>query len=141
MKLLIAAVIGASAISAVSAWQIAGWRHAAELARIETAQAEALSAAVAKERANHARAIQASQNAHKRAQVASADAAAARDELERLRHDLASRAPETTAAAADLRADLYADLLGACAARYWDMAEKADRADNAARTLIEGWPK
>lgn len=142
MRLLFAAVICATAVSALSAWQIQAWRHSADLARIETAQAEALKSAIEQERQNHDRLAKAAQSAHKRAQVAHADAAAARDELDRLRLDIArSGEPETTAAAADLRADLFGDLLGQCAREYLSMAQKADRADIAARALIEAWPK
>lgn len=146
MRVLIAAVICSAAISGLSAWWIRGQIADGDIAQLHADALKAHNAAQAqileRERANHAQLAKAAQNAAKRAQVANADAAAARDELDRLRLDLAARVDEpTTTATADLRADLFADLLGQCAARYLDMAQKADRADNAARTLMEAWPK
>lgn len=147
MRVLIAAVICSAAISGLSAWWMRGQIADGDIAQLHADALKAQNAAQAqileRERANHAQLAKAAQNAHKRAQVANADAAAARDELDRLRLDLAAaRVDEpTTAATADLRADLFADLLGQCAARYLDMAQKADRADQSARTLMEAWPK
>lgn len=150
MRLLIASVIGASAISGIAAWQIQGWRHGAELAAIQAKTAaqyaESANMILSRERANHARISQSAQDAQTRANRARDSAAAAGDELERLRD--ASRAyterireSDAAAATADLRAATYDRLFGACAANLQDLAERADAHANDVRQLIEAWPK
>lgn len=82
--------------------------------------------------------------AEARAAQNAAAAAAARRTVDGLRDTLYSfRAslPSLSQSAAAVAADTAAELLGACAARYSDVAAAADRHASDALTLIEAWPK
>ena len=150
-KLITIATVGLVAGSAAGftylGYSLANNKAKAEIAQLEQAheqaQRQAIEAAVQQERSHHERVAQATRNAAQRSQSASVGFAAANDEL-RLLNDAAlayARDAESAAAAHQLRADLFYDLFGRCAAEYLSMAQKADRADNAARTLIEAWPR
>lgn len=150
-KLITGAVV-ALCITAAGGFGYAGYRLAKdkgdkEIAQLQAqyaqARQEAIEAALKIERANHERSAKATAQAVARTQAAGVDALAAADEL-RLLNAAAltyARDAESAAHTHQLRADLFHDLLGRCAAEYVSMAQKADRADNAARTLTEAWPK
>ena len=105
--------------------------------------------AVASENAaeNERRVRSAEASARKRADVLSADAAAARSELDRLRDALSSYTARGLTAKAESLApgldttDPIPDLFLQCTARYVDLAGKADGHVNDVKTLIEAWPK
>lgn len=117
------------------------------------AQAEAAQLAATLEATREARATESRRNLNTqeaihastiRAQRARADADAARAELDGLRSDLAAGAAaasgESPAACAQ-RAAALSDVFGQCAARYRDLAERADRHADDARTLMDAWPR
>lgn len=143
---IITAVLSA-AIAAASAWSYQANRYDARIASIEKTHAEAVltagEAARASERAIATKyqgalnAATARQNDLRRhADAARAESHGLRDTLYSFRASLPS-ATRTTVIA---RADTAAELLGACAAEYQDVAAAADGHASDARTLIEAWP-
>jgi hypothetical protein len=84
------------------------------------------------------------QQAETRAAQNAADAAAARRTVDGLRDTLyAFRAslPSLAPAAVIERADTAAELFGACASEYQDVAAAADRINSDRQTLIDAWPR
>lgn len=146
-KLITAFTVGTvTALTVGSAY--VGWRYGrADVAQMQAQHEQttraAVQAALELERANHERVAQATRQSSRRQDAAAAGFAAANDEL-RLLNDAAlayARDAESAALAYQLRADMFYDLFGRCTAEFVSMAQKADRADNAARTLIEAWPR
>ena len=136
------AALVAAVIAAFGAWQVQDWRIDAiktEQARqalkaIETAQAETLKLQEVKDEALRRANARASQN-----QIA---ADGARSELDRLRDTIA--ASDTAAPSCPARPDAAATaraLLAECAARYSDLAAKADRHASDAVTIQQAWPR
>jgi len=114
------------------------------LAEDNAALIKAQAAALATERELNKKLEDARNEATKRDQAITRNAAAAglavvslRDELATYRH----RLPPDPASPGDQRAVTVAELFGDCADRYRGLAEKADRHASDARTLSEGWPK
>lgn len=80
----------------------------------------------------------------KREALLRASADSARSELDGLRGDIDHMRDQlagATASAATERAAAVGAVLQQCAARYSDLAAKADRHVNDIRTLIEAWPR
>lgn len=142
-----AAVIAGAAIASVLAWQTQAWRYDAQISEIHakhaTAMADAsqkaLDATIKMQRTKDDAIAKAEQRAAQNA----ADAAGARrtadglrDTLYTFRASLPSASPATVLA----RADAAAELLGACAAEYQDVAAAADRHTSDALMLLDAWP-
>ena len=82
--------------------------------------------------------------ATKRAQTHRLDADSARSELDRLRHTLATRAPDpgaNTCTATPHRADPAPELLAQCATALTGLAQTADRLHTDRMTLWDAWPR
>ena len=140
---LAAAILGA-AVAAAGAWQVQGWRLGSQIEELRAARALDTAEARRFEAARNRNVIEAQNAATKRAQAATAAAASAHGELDRLRSDLAAsagRASGESAASCTVRADTAGELLGSCAAEYLELASKADRIENDRRALIEAWPR
>jgi hypothetical protein len=87
--------------------------------------------------------IQAQNNAASRVAVHRLAAADARGAVERLRDelDVATRAANTSFDACTVAAATTSGLLHQCAARYSELADKAQGHVSDVRTLMEAWPK
>lgn len=127
------------AAGALLAWLSASWYHGERLASLKAAHATALAAAHERHRATE-RGWQAAmdkvrEDAHQLQNAITADLAGAHDELAGLREAAARASRRATrdtctadgSAPAAAAAVLPADLLGACAALYIDVAAEADR--------------
>jgi hypothetical protein len=144
----IAALVLGAAIAGVGAWQAQALRYDARISDMQQAHAQAIADAAQKamdqtlkmQRTKDA----AIQQAETRAAQNAAAAAAARRTVDGLRDTLyAFRAslPSLAPAAVIERADTAAELFGACAARYTDVAAAADRHASDAMMLLQSWPK
>lgn len=106
---------------------------------------KAQAAALATERELNRKLEDARNEATKRDQVITRHAVAAGTAAGQLRIALdtinRSRLPGDPAGPSDQRTGTLAELLGDCADRYRDVAEKADRHASDVRTLSEAWPK
>lgn len=136
----VAAAIIAAVLAAFGTWQVQGWR----IDRLQAQHTQALSDARAQAEARTAELQETKDEAIRRAnqraieQRSAADSA--RSELDRLRGDIAARdAASAGSPGADAAATARA-LLADCAARYSDLAAKADRHVNDAVTLRDAWP-
>lgn len=108
------------------------------------AAAAAELAARKKEQAMHYQLQEAQHAAKLRERKILADAAGARGELDRLRHDLATirhQLPGLTESAVRRYADTASLILGECASQYSELAATADAIDNDRQTLMEAWPR
>lgn len=142
------AAILAAALAGWGGWAVNGWRLGEQIATIKAAQIEAVNAATREARATESRRFKevqdAQANATKRAQVARADSAAARTELDRLRDAIAARpvcVPGDTASASDVGTDTAGQLLAECSGAYQDLAATADRLHADRMMLLESWPR
>jgi hypothetical protein len=144
----IAALVLGAALAGVGAWQAQALRYDARISDMQQAHAQAIADAAQKamdqtlkmQRTKDA----AIQQAETRAAQNAAAAAAARRTVDGLRDTLyAFRAslPSLAPAAVIERADTAAELLGACAAEYQDVAAAADRHASDAMMLLQSWPK
>jgi hypothetical protein len=144
----IAALVLGAALAGVGAWQAQALRYDARISDMQQAHAQAIADAAQKamdqtlkmQRTKDA----AIQQAETRAAQNAAAAAAARRTVDGLRDTLyAFRAslPSLAPAAVIERADTAAELFGACAARYTDVAAAADRHASDAMMLLQSWPK
>jgi regulator of protease activity HflC (stomatin/prohibitin superfamily) len=144
----VAALLLGGAMAGLGAWQVQALRYDVRIADMQQAHAQALSDATQKamddtikmQRTKDA----AIQQAETRAAQNAAAAAAARRTVDGLRDTLyAFRAslPSLAPAAVIERADTAAELLGACAAEYQDVAAAADRINSDRQTLIDAWPR
>lgn len=137
-----AAAIIALAVGFTGAWKVQAWRidaiqseHAAQATKaMEKAHAETLKLQEAKDEALRRANARASQN-----QIA---ADGARTELDRLRDTIATSNsnPPACTTGSDPAATARA-LLAECAARYSDLAAKADRHASDAVTIQQAWPR
>jgi regulator of protease activity HflC (stomatin/prohibitin superfamily) len=143
-----AALALGAALAGLGAWQVQAWRYDAQIADMQASHAQASADAAQKamddtikmQRTKDA----AIQQAETRAAQNAAAAAAARRTVDGLRDTLyAFRAslPSLAPAAVIERADTAAELLGACAAEYQDVAAAADRINSDRQTLIDAWPR
>lgn len=142
------AAILAAALAGWGGWAVNGWRLGEQIATIKAAQIEAVNAATREARATESRRFKEVQNAQanatKRAQVARADSAAARTELDRLRDAIAARpvcVPGDTASAGPQRTDTAGLVLAECGQALTDLAATADRLHADRMMLIEAWPR
>ena len=133
--------------SACAGWVVQGWRLQAQIDAIQTQHAkqetDAATLALAAERTHQAKLKKAEDEANTKETKLRSDAAGARSELDRLRGQLAAvRADFAAATRASIteRAIASGELLTECAARYSEVAEKADRHALDAAKLYQGWP-
>lgn len=129
-------------------WTVNGWRLGEEITAMERDQAQELAAAIEtarlKERAMTKQTEEARNAATKRETALRRDAAGAHQSADRLRDDLAEFRRSLPGLADDAirqRADILAELFGACTAEYRGMAEASDRITSDRQTLMEAWPK
>ena len=143
-----AALVLGAALAGLGAWQVQAWRYEAQIADMQQTHAQAIADAAQKamdatikmQRTKDA----AIQQAETRAAQNAAAAAAARRTADGLRDTLyqfRASLPGLAPAAVIERADTAAELLGACAAEYQDLAAAADRINSDRQTLIEAWPR
>ena len=145
----LAAAILAAALSGWGVWTVQAWRYTGQIASIKLDHAQAVTDATREARATESRRFKevqdAQANATKRAQVARADSAAARTELDRLRDAIRARpacnVPGDTASAGNVGADTAGDLLMECGAAFTELAGKADRLNADRLMLLESWPR
>jgi cytochrome bd-type quinol oxidase subunit 1 len=144
----IAALVLGAALAGVGAWQAQALRYDARISDMQQAHAQAIADAAQKamdqtlkmQRTKDAAIQQAETRAAQNAAAAAAARRTAdglRDTLYQFRASLPSLAP----AAVIERADTAAELLGACAAEYQDVAAAADRINSDRQTLIDAWPR
>lgn len=145
---LVVALASAAAFGGWAAWSVNGWRLGEQITALERDQALTAEAASEtarfKERAWSKQLEEARNAATKREATLRADAAAARGAVDGLRGDLAElrrTLPDLAADACRQRADALADVFGQCAARYSELAEKADRLVSDRQSLMDGWPQ
>jgi len=144
-----AAAILAAALAGTAVYKVQDWRYTGQIATIKAAQIEAVNAATREARATESRRFKevqdAQANATKRAQVARADSAAARTELDRLRDAIRARpacnVPGDTASAGNVGADTAGQLLAECSGAYQDLAATADRLHADRMMLLDAWPR
>lgn len=148
LYLYVAVAIGAAAAGGTTAWTVQKWRYTGQIASIKLEHAQAVTDATREARATESRRFKevqdAQANATKRAQVARADSAAARTELDRLRDAIAARpvcVPGDTASASDVGTDTAGQLLAECSGAYQDLAATADRLHADRMMLLESWPR
>ena len=143
-----AALVLGAALAGLGAWQVQAWRYEAQIADMQQAHAQAIADAAQKARDATIKMQRtkdaAIQQAETRAAQNAAAAAAARRTADGLRDTLyqfRASLPGLAPAAVIERADTAAELLGACAAEYQDLAAAADRINSDRQTLIEAWPR
>ena len=144
---LVAGIAGA-ALAGLLSWHGQAWRYDAQISSIQAKHARESAKAEAAARAQEAsfnQRLQDAQNAAtKRETKLRADAAAARRSVDGLRgtlYEFRASLPNAAPATVIARADTAAELLGACAARYADVAAAADAHASDALTLQQAWPK
>ena len=143
-----ATAIVAGALAFGAGWQTQEWRYGKQIADISQKHAIALASANQKALDDTIKMQRTKDEAIKAAEQRAAKNAAAADSARRaadgLRDTLYSfRAslPSLSAAAVIERADTAAELLGACASAYQDVAAAADRINSDRQTLMDAWPK
>ena len=144
----LAAAILAAALSGWGVWTVQAWRYTGQIASIKLDHVQAVTDATREARATESRRFKevqdAQANATKRAQVARADSAAARTELDRLRDAIAARpvcVPGDTASASPERTDTAGLVLAECGQALTDLAATADRLHADRMMLLESWPR
>lgn len=143
-----AALLLAIALASASAgWVLQGWRLHAQIDAIEAQhakkEADAATLALAAERTNQTKLKKAQDEANAKETTLRSDAANARTQLDGLRGQLTTlRADFAAATRASIteRAIASGELLTECAARYSEVAEKADRHALDAAKLYQSWP-
>ena len=143
-----ATAIVAGALAFWAGWQTQEWRYGKQIADIQAQHATALARANQKALDDTIKMQRAKDEAIKAAEQRAAKNAAAADSARRAADSLRStlysfRAslPGLTKPAAAVAADTAAELFGACAAEYQDVAAAADRINSDRQTLIEAWPR
>lgn len=138
----IAAALIAAVLAFSGAWTVQGWRIDA----IKSEQVIAANKAIQEAQAETQRLQEVKDEALRRANARASQnqiaADGARSELDRLRDDIATS--NSAAPACTSRADPAATaraLLAECAARYSELASKADRHASDAVTIQQAWPK
>lgn len=147
--LLLAALVAAAAYAGLQTLQLADARGDLVTAERRVAELRQAIAVANAEAANKAAALQsqvvkAQNEAKKRETDLRAAAAAAGAESDGLRDDLARLRDELAGATDEARTDralAIAGVLSQCAARHQDLAQRCDRHVNDVRTLMEAWPK
>ena len=143
----IAAAAIAAALAFGAAWQVQGMRYGEQISNLkrEHAEAAASSAKSALKLTEHYRenADAAVKKAEARAAQNKRDADRLRSELDGLRGDLADvpgRIRSATREAVDQYAATATVVFGECAARYSELAEKAQGHAATVQLLMESWP-
>lgn len=142
-----AAFLAGLAVAAASTWHVQAWRYDAQIAGIKEAHAQA-STLASEEAARNFRTITtkyegALNDARKREADLRRNVAAARTESDGLRdaiYAFRAKLPNATTTTVAVAADTAAELLGACAAEYQDVAAAADGHAADVRTLSSAWP-
>lgn len=143
--------IAAAAIAGVlafgAAWQVQAWRYGEQISDLKLEHAEAVtsSAKTALKLTEHYRenADAAVKKAEARAAQNKRDADRLRAELDGLRGDIANvpdRIRSATREAVDQYATAATVVFGECAARYSELAEKAQGHAATVQLLMESWP-
>lgn len=145
---LVASHLALALLAASMAWGAQGWRLQARIDALRTEQATAAARAQAdaldKQAAFTAQLQRAQSDAARREQQLQAAVAAGRRTVDGLRADLAAAnavLPQVAEHARLAYARTAAELLGACAERYLDVAAAADRHADDALMLQEAWPQ
>jgi len=155
-SLLITSLI-AAVLAFAAAWTVQGWRYGGKLSELRRGHEKAMSEQkldLANQAAENLRLVRAAER-NQRAQVDQA-LAAARGREDQLRRDVAAvRAQrdglrDAADAAVRMAGESHSACLGRvaafrevfdqCAARYGEVAERADQHASDLRTLIEAWP-
>ncbi len=143
-----ATAVVAGALAFGAGWQTQEWRYGKQIAGIQAQHAIALASANQKALDDTIKMQRTKDEAIKAAEQRAAKNAAAADSARRAADSLRStlysfRAslPGLTKPAAAVAADTAAELLGACAARYADVAAAADAHASDALTLQRAWPR
>lgn len=144
----IAAALVAGALAFGAAWQVQAWRYGEQIATIKRQHTDAAlsSARNALKLTEHYRenADAAVKKAEARAAQNKRAADALRAELDGLRGDIAN-VPDRIRSASREAVDQYAAaatvVFGECAARYSELAEKAQGHAATVQLLMESWPK
>lgn len=133
--------------SAGAGWVVQGWRLQAQIQAIQTQHAKqetaAATLALAAERTHQAKIKEAQDESNAKETKLRSDAASARAELVGLRGQIAAVRTDFAAAthtSITERAIASGELLTECAARYSEVAEKADRHALDAAKLYQSWP-
>lgn len=143
-----ATAIVAGALAFGAGWQTQEWRYGKQIADIQAQHATALASANQKalddtikmQRTKDEAIKAAEQRAAKNA--ASADSARrAADSLRSTLYSFRASLPGLAQPAAAVAADTTAELFGACAARYADVAAAADAHASDAMMLQQAWPR
>lgn len=144
----VATAIVAGALAFGGGWKVQAWRYDARIADTAAQHATALANAHQKALDDTIRMQRTKDDAIKAAEQRAAKNAAAADSARRAADSLRSTLysfrsslPGLTKPAAAVTADTAAELLGACAAEYQDVAAAADRINSDRQTLIEAWPR
>lgn len=143
-----AALLLAIALASASAgWVLQGWRLHAQIDAIQAQHAkqetDAATLALAAERTHQTKLKKAEDDANTKETKLRSDAAGARAELDRLRGEnttLRADFAAATRASITERAIASGELLTQCAARYSEVAEKADRHAIDAGKCQQSWP-
>ncbi len=144
----IAAGLAGAAIAFAGAWQVQNWRYGEQINEIKAeyaiASQKAESEAREKEQRQATQLAEAQNAAKKRETQLRIDAADSRNQLDRLRLELAqgiSRMPTESCDASRERNKAVSELFGQCATEYRGLAETLDRIESERQTLIQAWPK
>lgn len=143
----VATAIVAGAIAATGTWQVQNWRYGTQLSKLKQEHSEAVMTAAknALKRTEHyqEKANAALRQSEIRAAQNKRDADALRAELDGLRGDIAN-VPDRIRSASREAVDQYAAaatvVFGECAARYSELAEKAQGHAATVQLLMESWP-
>lgn len=143
-----ATAVVAGALAFGGGWQVQAWRYDAQIADMQASHATAIADANQKALDETIKMQRTKDDAIAKAELRAAQnaaaAAAARRTADGLRGTLyafRSSLPSLAPATVIERADTAAELLGACAAEYQDLAAAADRINSDRQTLIEAWPR
>ena len=148
MKLTVAAVAISSVLAGVAGWTANGWRYEAHISEINAAHCQALAAANAAALARYSSMEQkkneAILEANRKAQANARAAAGARNELERLRHQVSATASALSTAncpSTRIYATTLSTVFAECAGRLEALAKDADGHAVDSRALSEAWPR
>lgn len=142
-----AAAIGGAALAAIAAWNVQALRYDAQIEGIEAQHSEAIAAsaksALRLTEIYREKADAALRKAESRAAQNKRDTDGLRGELDGLRGDIAN-VPDRIRSASREAVDQYAAaatvVFGECAARYSELAEKAQGHAATVQLLMDAWP-
>lgn len=157
MKSLLISSLVAAVLAFAAAWTVQGWRYDAEIEGLKGKHQKAMSDqaldlaeqrteqirhVLKAERSQRAQVDQALAAARGREVALQRDVAAVRAQRDGLRDaaDAAVRMSGESHGACLSRVAAFREVFDQCAARYGEVAERADRHASDVRTLIEAWP-